>query len=96
MDVRSISRYNSIERDPKYQEISLSDVPGAEEYLTAKGEELGGGREIYAGSCHCKAIKFACVTRRIDENKEEEMVDCACSICLGVSSSSYRCIPHFC
>lgn len=56
--------------------------------LIAKSKEMGGQTEIYTGSCHCQAVKFAVVCKPLHSAADETIVDCACSICLGVSSHS--------
>jgi len=75
----SNTRSRGLNRFPDYVHPTLSDLPGAEEYF--KGLSTKG--EILVGACHCKAVKFAVKTEPLEQ--VEEINDCACSICLGVS-----------
>jgi hypothetical protein len=76
--------YSGLDRPPQYTHVQLSDLPGAEEYLTARAKEVDHPTEIRVGSCHCQAIKFAVACEPIESSKTE-ICDCGCSICLGVS-----------
>ncbi len=75
--------FSGIERPPSYKPVSLDDIPGAADYLTKRAEDIDFPTEIYVGSCHCQAIKFACLDKPL---KEAKLDDCACSICTGVRS----------
>lgn len=94
------ARYSGIERPPQYAYTELSHVPGAKEYLDARlksssdsdsesadddKRESKGKKEVYVGSCHCKAIQFAVLCEPLDSIG---ITDCACTICLGVSLTS--------
>ncbi|KAK4686959.1 hypothetical protein P7C73_g3163, partial [Tremellales sp. Uapishka_1] len=77
-----LTLYSGAERTPPYSHPSLSDLPGAEDYLaTRKTSER---TEVLVGACHCQAIKFAVLSTPLTETRAN---DCACSICLGVSGA---------
>ena len=76
--------YSGLERLPQYTHTTLSDLPGAKEYLDKRAKELDHPTEVRVGSCHCQAIKFAVACKPLDK---VELCDCSCSICSGVRSS---------
>ncbi len=75
-------RFSGIDRKPPYTHPTLSDLPGATEYFESRAKDHPNTAEIYVGACHCQAIKFAVLSKPM---KEARVIDCACSICLGVS-----------
>jgi len=72
-----MNRYKGLDRLPAYTLPELADLPGAKEHL----DTIPGEGEILVGSCHCQAIKFAVKSEPLESAR---IVDCACSICLGV------------
>lgn len=76
-----------MDRKPEYTWPKLDDVPGAKDYLEQRAKEFDYPTEIYVGSCHCQAIKFAVLSKPLDEVRLD---DCGCSICLGVSVGSWK------
>ncbi|KAK8849369.1 hypothetical protein IAR55_004701 [Kwoniella newhampshirensis] len=72
--------YSGINRPPPYQPVTLSDLPGAEQYLTELNQDDSKSTKIYVGSCHCQAIKFA---TRAEPLEKVGITDCSCSICVG-------------
>jgi len=78
--LKRIIRHGELDRVPAYGYPQLHDLPGAAKYL----EQLDDRDEsqIYIGSCHCQAVKFAVKSEPLET---AEINDCACSICVGVS-----------
>lgn len=75
-----LTRYSGFSRDPPYCLPSLPD--GAEEYLAERAKHYDYFTKVYTGSCHCQAVRFGVVCKPLEEVL---IIDCSCSMCLGVS-----------
>ena len=83
-----MTQYSGINRKPPYSDPSPPE--GAEIYLADRAKHYDYPTEVYVGSCHCQAVTFAVLSKPITEVL---VIDCSCSLCLGVNLRRTR-IPH--
>jgi hypothetical protein len=79
------SRYSGIDRSPEYIHTTLGSIDGAQAYLAGRSQDYDYPTSTYYGSCHCQAIKFAVLSKPLDQTR---IMDCSCSICAGVRCTS--------
>lgn len=84
-----LKQYSGADRDPPYEPPQIP--AGAEAYLAERAKHYQYETKVYVGGCHCKAVTFAVLHKPLEE---VELVDCACSICTGVSGFRLKCGSH--
>ena len=75
-----LTQYSGINRDPPYSPPTLPQ--GADAYLARRAQHYNYPTKVYIGSCHCKAVTFGVLCKPLEDVL---IMDCSCSMCLGVS-----------